>query len=87
MAPCQAVCFLATPIEFGANDGKPVHTLFTLVSPTVRDHTHELARLAVYLRDPGFRAAITRRAHRDEILREAGLIESQLHRKADRRLD
>ena len=26
------------PIEFGAIDGKPVHTLFTIVSPTIKAH-------------------------------------------------
>ena len=72
------LCFLANPVEFGATDGKPVHTVFTLVSPTVRDHTHQLARLAFFLRDPGFKSAIKRRAHGDEILREACLIEPQV---------
>ena len=33
--PMITLCFLETPVEFGAIDGQPVHTLFTLVSPTV----------------------------------------------------
>jgi PTS system nitrogen regulatory IIA component len=77
------LCFLANPIEFGAPDGKPVHTLFMLVSPTVRDHTHQLARLAFFLRNPGFRAAIERRAHAEEILHEACLVEPQIDNRDD----
>lgn len=74
--PEVCLCFLAQPIDFGAIDGKPVHTLFTLVSPTVRDHLHLLARLVFSLGDPGFKAAIMRRASTDEILREAHRVEA-----------
>jgi PTS system nitrogen regulatory IIA component len=73
--PEIALCFLATPIDFGAIDGKPVHTLFTLVCPTVSDHLHLLSRLAFSLREPAFKAVVARRASSDEILREARRIE------------
>jgi nitrogen PTS system EIIA component len=76
--PEIALCFLAHAIDFDAIDGKPVHTLFTLVSPTVSDHLHLLSRLAFALRDPAFRAIVTRRASSDEILREARRIEAGL---------
>ena len=58
--PAISLCFLKKPVDFGAIDGKPVHTLFTLVSPTVRIHLYLLSRLAFALRDPGFKAAISR---------------------------
>jgi len=32
------LCFLERPVDFGALDGRPVHCLFTMVSPTVRAH-------------------------------------------------
>ena len=44
------LCFLEHPIEFGALDGQPVHTLFTIVSPTIKAHLHLLSRLAFALR-------------------------------------
>ena len=56
------VCYLATPLDFGAPDGKPVKTLFTLVSPTVRVHLQLLGRLAFALRTPDFRDAVARSA-------------------------
>src|SRR5438034_985186 len=34
--PMITLCFLERPIDFGALDGKPVHVLFSLISPTVR---------------------------------------------------
>ncbi len=69
------LCFLAQPVEYGAVDGKPIHTLFTIVSPTIHVHLQLLAKLATALHDPGFKAAVLRRAPADEILRELGRVE------------
>jgi PTS system nitrogen regulatory IIA component len=38
--PTITLCFLEKPVDFGAIDGKPVHALFSLISPTVRAHLH-----------------------------------------------
>ena len=45
--PMITLCFLEKPVDFGALDGKPVHALFSLISPTVRAHLHLLSRLVV----------------------------------------
>lgn len=66
--PAVCLCFLETPVDFGAVDDLPVHTLFTLVSPTVRIHLYMLARLASALRDPRFKEVIARQGTREEIL-------------------
>lgn len=71
--PAITLCFLETPIDFGAIDGKPVRTLFTLVSPTVRAHLHLLSRLTWALRQPEFRAPIAEAAARDRILAAAAV--------------
>ncbi|KAF0240828.1 MAG: excisionase family [Planctomycetota bacterium] len=73
--PAVSVCFLETPIDFQAVDGKPVHTLFSLISPTPRVHLHLLSRLSAGLYDAGFRAAVLRRAPYDELLAEIRRIE------------
>lgn len=57
--PFIALCFLAKPIDFQALDGKPVHILFTLASPTVKCHLHLLSRLAFVLRNPAFKAVLS----------------------------
>jgi PTS system nitrogen regulatory IIA component len=74
--PLVTLCFLEQPVDFGALDGQPVSVLFALVCPTVRSHLQTLSRLSHALRDDGFRAAVMRRAARDEILREARRLES-----------
>ncbi len=69
--PSVTVSYLARPVDFQAPDGQPVQVLFTLVSPTVRVHLQLLAQLAFWLRTPGFRAAVARRAGLDELVRLA----------------
>jgi PTS system nitrogen regulatory IIA component len=73
--PILTLCFLEKPVEYDALDGKPVHALFGLISPTVRAHLHLLSRLSFALMDGGFRSAINRQARREEILGEAARIE------------
>jgi PTS system nitrogen regulatory IIA component len=74
--PTVTLCFLETPIDYGALDGKPVSALFAILSPTVRAHLHLLARLAFALHQPAFRSAVSRQASRQEILREAARADS-----------
>ncbi len=76
--PVITLCFLEAPIEFGAIDGRPVDTLFTMVSPTVRMHLHLLARLGFVLRDPGFKAALTARLPKDELMKALTLTEAKI---------
>jgi len=80
--PIVTLCFLERAIDFGALDGQPVNTLFTLISPTVRSHLHLLSRLAFVLRDPRFHAAVRSQAPPDEIFEalraaEAGVATSR----------
>jgi nitrogen PTS system EIIA component len=79
--PMVTLCFLERPIDFGAMDGQPVTTLFTLISPTVRAHLHLLSRLGFALRDPAFKNAITQQAGRDELLAALDTVESSLAKK------
>jgi PTS system nitrogen regulatory IIA component len=76
--PSIMICFLEHAIEFKSHDNLPVHTLFWMVTPSVRSHTHMLARLASLLVDPGFKAVLARRGTTDEILSEARRIEASL---------
>lgn len=76
--PLVTLCFLERPIEFGALDGKPVTTLFTLVSPSVRAHLHVLSLLAYALRDAGVKGVVGRQASREEIMAELRRVEATL---------
>jgi PTS system nitrogen regulatory IIA component len=74
--PTITLCFLKTPIDFGALDHKPVHALFSMVSPSIRIHLHLLARLGFVLKNTTFKKLIDRKAASDEILRAIRAMES-----------
>lgn len=76
--PLLACCFLDRPIVYGALDGKPVNTLFTIISPTMRAHLHLMAKLSFVLRDAGVRKAVRRQESRQEILQQIGRAEQRL---------
>jgi nitrogen PTS system EIIA component len=66
--PTVSLIFLENAIDFGAIDNKPVDTLFTLISPTVRAHLHLLSRLGIVLRDENVKAALSERATREVLM-------------------
>jgi PTS system nitrogen regulatory IIA component len=72
------LCFLEHPIDFGAMDGKPVHTLFTIVSPTIKAHLHLLSRLALALRRPEFAQAIADQRSREAILAQSEAVDASI---------
>jgi PTS system nitrogen regulatory IIA component len=74
--PTITLCLLTTPVDFGAIDGKPVHTLFSMVTPTVRSHLYLLSRLASALHEESFRRAILDRAPAEKILAAARRAEA-----------
>lgn len=83
--PMVSLCFLERPIDFAAIDGRPVHTLFTIVSPTIRAHLSLLSRLAFGLRDAQFAAVINAKGTREEILREVRRVDETIAQHAARR--
>lgn len=80
--PSITLSYLDRTVDFRALDGKPVHTVFSIVTPTIRTHLHLLSRLAAALHDDGFRKAVTRKAPASEILEEAQRVESIFARPA-----
>ena len=81
--PMITLCFLEHAIDFGALDGKPVHTLFTMVSPTVSAHLSLLSRLAFALRHPPFVEVIARQGSREQITEAASQIDRSVPRRPD----
>jgi PTS system nitrogen regulatory IIA component len=77
-AGVMAVCFLETPVAFGAPDGLPIHTIFALLSPTIRGHLQLLSRLSFALHDQRFKAVVLRRATCEEIVAEAQRLDRAL---------
>ncbi|OQX25148.1 MAG: hypothetical protein BWK80_17150 [Desulfobacteraceae bacterium IS3] len=52
--PAIITCFLETPADFKAIDGKPVSVMFILLSTSTKIHLHLLSRLSFCLRDDAF---------------------------------
>jgi nitrogen PTS system EIIA component len=76
--PSVTLCFLENPIDFGSLDGKPVATLLTLISPTVRAHLQVLSRLTHLLRFDELKAALRLPAMRGDILATVDRLEQRL---------
>jgi PTS system nitrogen regulatory IIA component len=67
-APFVTLCLLHHPVGFDAVDGKPVHALFTVISPNVPAHLRILAQLGFVLRDKTLRGLLEGRAGADALL-------------------
>ena len=79
--PEVAICYIEPPVDFEALDGKPVHTLFTVVSPSTRTHLHFLALIAQALRDPAVVARLEARAGAEALLPEIERVEAAIAAK------
>ena len=67
--PALSIFFVREPIDMGALDGMPVHTLFLLLSLAPKQHLELLARLTFLFRQPAFVELLKRRADPETILR------------------
>lgn len=70
------LCLLRHPVDFGAIDGKPVHALFMVVSPTVPVHLRILGQLGFILRDDVLRGMLQQRAPSEDIIGRIEMIEA-----------
>ncbi|MDD5674050.1 MAG: PTS sugar transporter subunit IIA [Chitinivibrionales bacterium] len=76
--PLVVLSFLKTPVDFSALDGRPVDTLFTLISTTVRVHLHLLARLSFLLHNSAVQSALAGRGQAGEIIKTVRTAENTL---------
>ena len=67
-APFVSLCLLRDPVDFDAVDAKPVHALFTVVSPNVPAHLRILGQLGFALRDEALRNLLGRQAPAADII-------------------
>lgn len=77
--PMITTCFLRNPIDFNAPDHKPVHTLFIVLSPSVKMHLNLLAHLAYCLQNTKLQECLNQRCPREEILANFFVLESKLN--------
>lgn len=82
--PALTLAFLSRPVDFGALDAKPVHVLFSIVSPTNRCHLQLLSRLSFALHDQKLREVLARHAPVAEIMTQIQRLEASMNgNKAD----
>lgn len=81
--PNVTLAYLRQPIDYGAIDGKPVDTLFVIVSTTVHVHLLILSHLMFALQDPDFHRLLEEKAALDELLAVLEGIEARMN-AADR---
>jgi PTS system nitrogen regulatory IIA component len=78
--PAVSLCFLTKPIDFQALDGKPVHILFTLITPNVKVHLNMLARLSYVLHEQRFMELLNGKPGKDEIIAMVTELEESIRR-------
>jgi PTS system nitrogen regulatory IIA component len=74
--PFVTLGLLHHPVDFEALDGKPVHAIFMVVSPTVPVHLRILGELGFLLRDETLRTLMRERAPAEEIIGRVALLEA-----------
>ena len=79
--PSITLSYLDHAVDFAAIDGKPVHTIFSIVTPTLRLHLRLLSQLAAALHDSAFRAAVMSKAPAPKVLGEARRVEGGFGRQ------
>ena len=77
--PIVTLFALDRPIDFGAVDHRPVHSIFLAITPTTQSHLLVLSRLGAVLQDAGVRRVITERPDPEKILAEIERAESGLN--------
>jgi nitrogen PTS system EIIA component len=76
--PLINLCLLEKAIDFNAIDSKPVHALFTMISPNARLHLHLISRLAQVLHDKSLKSLLMERAGDAEIMAALHMAESSI---------
>ncbi|MBN2416948.1 PTS sugar transporter subunit IIA [bacterium] len=63
-----SICFLEQPVDFGALDGKPVHTLFVLLTISPRRHLEVLSKISHLCQIEAFRVMLENRVPERQLL-------------------
>jgi PTS system nitrogen regulatory IIA component len=63
-----SIGFSAVPLDWGALDGKPVHTALLIVSASAKFHLHTFSKINFLCQDEAFLSLLRDRAPRDRII-------------------
>lgn len=76
--PSLSLCFLEKPIDFGAIDGKQVHTFFLLLSTTIRIHLQILSRIVYLLHNRELLEMLKRREKAEKLIETIRGLEREM---------
>jgi PTS system nitrogen regulatory IIA component len=79
-----AIVFPPTPIDYGALDGQPVHTLFFLFASEDKSHLHLLAKIALFCSQAETIEFFSRKPSRQEVLSYIKEWESNMIQKTSK---
>jgi len=74
--PLVAVGFPAIPIDWNTQDGSKVHTVFLIISSSVKQHLGTLSKINFLCQQEKFHSLIINRASRDEIVAAIKIAET-----------
>lgn len=63
-----SICYLHTPVDFGALDKEPVHTLFILLTSSPKMHLEVLSKISYLCQDENFYALLKKHASKEELV-------------------
>jgi len=66
--PLVAIAFPVQPLDWNTQDGSKVHTVFLIISSSVRQHLGTLSKINFLCQQEKFYSLITKRASRGEIV-------------------
>ncbi len=79
-----SLCFLKDPVDFGALDAQPVHTLFLLLTYSPRRHLEVLTKITYLCQSEEFLQILTKRTPAEDILSYIQQKEREWHQKESR---
>ncbi len=78
-----SICYLAKPLEFGALDKQPVHTLFVLFTASPKMHLNVLSKLSYLCQDKAFLEILKDHIEKDALLEYVRTKELEWQKKGN----
>jgi len=75
------ICYLHKPVDFGALDNQPIHSLFILFTASPKMHLEVLSKISYLCKDEIFLGLLANKTGKEEILKFIGIKESEWLKK------
>jgi nitrogen PTS system EIIA component len=79
-----SICYLESPLDFGALDGQEVHTIFILLTDSPRRHLDVLSKISYLCQDTIFLDMLKNQSEKGQILEYVRMKESEWKKKENK---